>query len=49
MTLTVAGLFAGIGGLELGMAAGGHHATLMVENSPPAMHVLRRRFPDVKL
>jgi DNA (cytosine-5)-methyltransferase 1 len=49
VTLTIAGLFAGIGGLELGMAAGGHHATLMVENSPPAMHVLRRRFPDVKL
>ncbi|MCV7374193.1 DNA (cytosine-5-)-methyltransferase [Mycolicibacterium arabiense] len=49
VTLTVAGLFAGIGGLELGMAAGGHHATLMVENNPAAMHVLRRRFPDVKL
>lgn len=49
MTLTVAGLFAGIGGLELGMTAGGHHATLMVENNAAAMHVLRRRFPDVKL
>ncbi|WP_454786307.1 DNA cytosine methyltransferase [Mycobacterium antarcticum] len=49
VTLKVAGLFAGIGGLELGMAANGHHAHLLVENSSPAMHVLRRRFPDTKL
>lgn len=49
VTLTVAGLFAGIGGFELGMAASGHHAHLLVENSAPAMHVLRRRFPDTKL
>jgi DNA (cytosine-5)-methyltransferase 1 len=47
--LRVAGLFAGIGGLELGMAASGHHSQLLVENAPPAMHVLRRRFPDTKL
>ena len=47
--LKVAGLFAGIGGLELGMAASGHHTQLLVENAPPAMHVLRRRFPDTKL
>ena len=49
VTLAVAGLFAGIGGFELGMAASGHHAHLLVENSPAAMHVLRRRFPDTKL
>ncbi len=49
VTLKVAGLFAGIGGLELGMAASGHHAQLLVENSSAAMHVLRRRFPDTKL
>ena len=49
MTLTVAGLFAGIGGLELGMTAGGHHAALLVENNPAAAHVLRRRFPDTEL
>lgn len=49
VSLKVAGLFAGIGGLELGMAAGGHHAHLLVENSSAAMHVLRRRFPDTKL
>ena len=48
-TLRVAGLFAGIGGLELGMAASGHHTALLVENAAPAMHVLRRRFPDTKL
>ena len=47
--LRVAGLFAGIGGLELGMAASGHHSQLLVENAPPAMHVLRRRFPDTKI
>jgi DNA (cytosine-5)-methyltransferase 1 len=47
--LKVAGLFAGIGGLELCMAASGHHAQLLVENAPPAMHVLRRRFPDTKI
>jgi DNA (cytosine-5)-methyltransferase 1 len=45
----VAGLFAGIGGLELGMSASGHHAQLLVENSPAAAHVLRRRFPDAKI
>lgn len=49
VSLRVAGLFAGIGGLEVGMSAAGHHAHLLVENSPPAMHVLRRRFPDTKL
>jgi DNA (cytosine-5)-methyltransferase 1 len=47
--LRVAGLFAGIGGLELGMAAGGHHTQLLVENAAPAMHVLRHRFPDTKI
>lgn len=47
--LRVAGLFAGIGGLELGMAAGGHEARLLVETAPAAVHVLRRRFPDVKI
>jgi DNA (cytosine-5)-methyltransferase 1 len=49
VSLTVAGLFAGIGGLELGMAQGGHHAGLLVENAPAAMHVLRSRFPDTKI
>jgi DNA (cytosine-5)-methyltransferase 1 len=47
--LSVVGLFAGIGGLECGMAASGHHAELLVENAAPAIHVLRHRFPDTKL
>ena len=47
--LNVAGLFAGIGGLELGMTAAGHHSHLLVEHNSAAMHVLRRRFPDTKL
>lgn len=45
-SVNVVGLFAGIGGLELGMAAAGHHTALLVENAPAAQHVLRRRFPD---
>jgi DNA (cytosine-5)-methyltransferase 1 len=49
VSFTVAGLFAGIGGLELGMSEGGHHTGLLVENAPAAMHVLRRRFPDTKI
>ena len=47
--LKVVGLFAGIGGLELGLQRGGHHATLLVEHAPAAAHVLRRRFPDTKI
>jgi DNA-cytosine methyltransferase len=47
--LRIAGLFAGIGGLEIGMAASGHYTQLLVENDPAAMHVVRRRFPDVRL
>ena len=43
------GLFAGIGGLELGLSRSGHHAQLLVENAPAAAHVLRRRFPDTKI
>jgi DNA (cytosine-5)-methyltransferase 1 len=47
--LNVVGLFAGIGGFELGLGGNGHSATLLVENSQPAMHVLRQRFPDSKI
>ncbi|MDT5082574.1 MAG: (cytosine-5)-methyltransferase 1 [Mycobacterium sp.] len=49
VAVKVVGLFAGIGGLELGLSASGHQAQLLVENSPAAMHVLRRRFPDTTL
>lgn len=47
--LRVAGLFAGIGGLELGMARAGHHAEMFCEIEPAAVAVLRARFPDAKL
>lgn len=45
--MRVAGLFAGIGGIELGLRAAGHEATLLCEVDPGAAHVLSRRFPDV--
>lgn len=44
------GLFAGIGGVEEGLArAGAAEAELLVENWDPAQAVLRARFPDAKL
>jgi DNA (cytosine-5)-methyltransferase 1 len=51
--LSVAGLFAGIGGLELGLAAAGHHTEFLCEIDPAAQAVLGRRFglpvaPDVR-
>ncbi len=46
---TVAGLFAGIGGIERGLAAAGGHAELLCENWEPAKAVLAERFPDVHL
>jgi DNA (cytosine-5)-methyltransferase 1 len=45
--MKVAGLFAGIGGLELGLANAGHTALLLCENWEPAAAVLSHRFPDV--
>ena len=45
----VVGLFAGIGGLERGLTCAGHETLLLCENAPPAMEVLRRRFPDISL
>jgi DNA (cytosine-5)-methyltransferase 1 len=46
----MAGLFAGIGGIELGMAASGHSADLLCEIDDAAYAVLRRRFPaDIPL
>lgn len=41
------GLFAGIGGLELGLKAAGHTVEIVAENDPIASKVLARRFPDV--
>lgn len=47
MSLETVGLFAGIGGLELGASAAGHHASLLVESAPAAARVLQARFPGV--
>lgn len=45
--MQVAGLFAGIGGFELGLTAAGHETILLCDNDPHATTVLMRRFPDV--
>jgi len=45
--MRVAGLFAGIGGLESGLAAAGHRAEVLVEVWRPAAAVLGRHFPEV--
>lgn len=47
--MNVAGLFAGIGGVELGLSRAGHESVLLCENDPAAQEVLRHRFPDVPL
>ncbi|MBF6370514.1 DNA cytosine methyltransferase, partial [Nocardia puris] len=43
------GLFAGIGGLELGLAAHGWTCELLCEIDPGAQAVLGARFPDTDL
>jgi DNA (cytosine-5)-methyltransferase 1 len=45
--LTVAGLFAGIGGIELGLHQAGHRSTFVCEIDPAARAVLDERFPGV--
>lgn len=45
--MRVAGLFAGIGGLEVGLARAGHSTSLLCEIWEPAKAVLRRRLPGV--
>ncbi len=47
--LRVVGLFAGIGGIELGLHAHGHETVLLCEFDPAASRVLAERFPDVVL
>jgi DNA (cytosine-5)-methyltransferase 1 len=44
--MSVAGLFAGIGGLERGFEAAGFHSSLLSEVDPCAVAVLRARFPN---
>lgn len=46
---TVAGLFAGIGGIELGLQRNGGEAEVLCENWEPATAVLAARFPEVPL
>lgn len=46
--LRVAGLFAGIGGIELGLSRAGHEAHLLCEFDAPAVAVLEERFPTVQ-
>ena len=47
--LSVAGLFAGIGGIELGLAQAGHESTLLCELDAGAARVLSKRFPGVSV
>lgn len=42
-SLSVAGLFAGIGGIELGLSKAGHRTEMLCEIDPGAQEVLRRR------
>lgn len=45
--MKVAGLFAGIGGLEFGLDSAGHETILTCESWAPARAVLARRFPGI--
>lgn len=47
--MLVSGLYAGIGGFELGFQRSGHHTLLLCESNERAKAVLRRRFPEVTL
>lgn len=47
--MRVAGLFAGIGGLERGLSAAGHETAILCEIHPAAAAVLGARFPDAAL
>ena len=47
--MLVSGLYAGIGGFELGFERSGHHTLLLCESNERAKAVLRRRFPDAEL
>jgi DNA (cytosine-5)-methyltransferase 1 len=45
----VSALFAGIGGIELGLSRAGHETELLCEIEPHARAVLQERFPEVRL
>lgn len=46
--MRIAGLFAGIGGFELGMHRAGHSTELVCDVLPAARAVLAARFPDIE-
>ena len=46
--MLVSGLFAGIGGFELGLQRAGHRPALLCENCDYASRVLRRRWPKAR-
>jgi len=47
--MNVVGLFAGIGGIELGLEAAGHRTNLVCEIDAGARAVLRARFPKLRV
>lgn len=47
--MRVAGLFAGIGGFEVGLHRAGHHTEMLCEIRAGAQAVLRVAFPDVRV
>lgn len=47
--LTCAGLFAGVGGIELGLHRAGHTTHFLCENDPAAAEVLKARFEGTPL
>lgn len=47
--LTVAGLFAGIGGIEVGLRDAGHRTTFLCDVDEAAQRVLAERFPGVPI
>lgn len=45
--LVAAGLFSGVGGIELGLTRAGHHSSLLCEFERSALAVLEERFPTI--
>lgn len=47
--MKVAGLFAGIGGFEVGLAEAGHRANMLCDILPTSQAVLKHRFPNAEI
>lgn len=47
--MSVAGLFAGVGGIELGLSRSGHRSEVLCEIEETAVCVLEKRFPGVRI